>query len=65
MPINIWFRYPGSKAEIIDTAANAKEAEDYLREYRMAFREGALWLGKRSDETKHTPETIFPLRTGR
>lgn len=50
MTINIWGRYKKNKPEIIDTADSAKEAEQMVSEYRMAYGDGWLiWHGRRKD----------------
>jgi hypothetical protein len=67
MTISIWYKHPNMPPEVVDRAANPKEAAYLLREYRMAYGPRAvLWAGTRdsrnSDGTEKTKDDHLSLR---
>jgi len=41
------YKYPGCDPETVDQFDTYKEARAMLKEYRMAFSEGSLWISQR------------------
>jgi hypothetical protein len=61
MTISIWYKHPNMPPEVVDRAANPKEAAYLLQEYRMAYGPRAvLWAGTRDALTKETKATGSP-----
>lgn len=63
MEIKIWGKYQG-RTEEIDTAADEREADQMVQEYRMAYGvQWLIWKGRKRDGEETTERSDVRLRT--